>query len=130
MKRNDIRKEQIALLQFEKTLPQQAETLKDGGRVNRFSLAGGLASVVGLSFVAAYKLGSVEPIAHASNAVVAYAANITQSDKLLVSVAEAITSGHAAVEQMAVESGLRLLQAGGGTGKNASETVVRSILNL
>lgn len=131
MKRKDIRKEQIALLHFEKTLPLQAEALKEGGRVNRLSLAGGLASVMGVSMVAAYKLGSLEPIAHASNAVVAYAANITQSDKLLVGVAEAISSGHAAVEQMAVESGLRLFEVGGGTGgKAAANVVVKSILGL
>lgn len=132
MKRKDIRKEQIALLKFEKTLPQQAETLKAGDGVNRLSLAGGLAGVVGVSIVAAYKLGSVEPIAQASNAVVAYAANVTQGEQLLISVAEAISKGHAVIEEMAVESGLRLLEVGGGTGgkEAVSEVVMRSILGL
>lgn len=131
MQSKDIRKEQIALLQFERTLPEQAETLKAGGRVNRVAVAGGLVSVMGAAFGASYKLGSVEPIAQASNAVVAYAANIAEGDKLLVSVANAISDGHAVVEQLAVDGGLRLLQAGGGTHKDfTAAMVVKSILGL
>ncbi len=131
MKSKDIRKEQIALLKFERVLPEQAKKLANGGRVSRLSVAGGLASVVGASFVASYKLGSVEPIAHAANGVVAYAGNVMQGDKLLVSVANAISDGHAAVEQLAVGGGLRLLEAGGGTHKDVSAAmVVKSILGL
>ena len=128
MNSKDIRKEQIALLRFESILPEQAKKLVAGGKVNRLSIAGGLASVVGASFVASYKLGSVEPIAHAADAVVTYAANVAQGDKLLVSVANTISDGHAAIEQIAVEGGLRLLQAGGGTGKPDAAVVVKSIL--
>ena len=131
MQSKDIRKQQTALLQFERILPMQAETLKAGGRVNRLSVAGGLASVVGASLVASYKLGSLEPIAYASKGVVTYVANVAQDDKLLVSMAEAATKAHAAIEQMAVEGGLRLLQAGGGTHKEAPPSVVvKSILGL
>lgn len=130
MNSKDIRKEQIALLRFERVLPEQAKQLVAGGKVNRVSIACGLASVVGASFVASYKLGSVEPIAHAANAVVTYAANVAQGDKLLMSMANIISDGHAAVERVAVEGGLRLLEAGGGTGKPDAASVVKSILGV
>lgn len=100
----DIRKEQLALLRFEKQLA---------------ALAAVLATAGGAAKAADAKLGAAD----ASEAFVA-------AQNALMTLAEATGSAHAALNARAIEIGARVLQASGGIPKTEPTGRIASILGI
>ncbi len=100
----DIRKEQLALLRFEKRL---------------VALATSLAAVGGAAKAADAKLG-----------VTSGADAFVSLQNTLMTLAQATGEAHAAINAKAAEAGARMLTASGGIPKSEPETLVRSILGI
>ncbi len=98
----DIRKEQVALLRFEKKIA---------------GLAAALAAGAATAKAADGKL-------HASDATAAYA----EVEAALVRLAEVTSHAHDALAAKATESGVMMLQATGGVPKRSVSSAVASIL--
>ncbi|WDI30052.1 hypothetical protein PUV54_08780 [Hyphococcus flavus] len=102
---NDLRKEQLALLRFEKQIAGLAVTLAAGAAVAK----------------------GVDGKLHAASGSEAYA----QIQDALVNLAQATSQAHDALNVKALEIGANLFEAaGGGLPKPNPETAVRSILGL
>lgn len=101
---NDLRKEQLVLLRFEKQIAGLAATLAAAGALAK-TVDGKLAADAGSS-----ALSGVQ--------------------NALLGLAQATTDAHAALNVQAMEVGARILNASGGTGKNPPTEIVRSILGI
>ena len=100
----DLRKEQLVLLRFEKQLA---------------ALAGVVAAGSATAASAAAKLDADAP-----------AGAYDQIRQALIQLAEVTTEVHAAMNARAIDAGLRILEASGGTPKDPPAQVVRSILGI
>ena len=100
----DIRKEQLALLRVEKQI----------------------AGVAGALSVAAIAAKTADGKLHASDATQAYA----EMQNALVHLAEVTSRAHDALNAQALDAGLRVLEATGGTPKRSLSAVVESIIGL
>lgn len=100
----DVRKEQVALLRFEKQLAGLAATLAAGA---------------GVAKAADGKLNATE-------GVEAYA----EMQAALVHLAEVTGKAHDAMNAKAIEVGATILNAGGGTPKKPPAEVIASILGI
>ena len=132
MRTKDLRKEQIALLRFEKELTQKAKDLAAGRKITPAAFAAGLASLTWAGNAAAEKLGSDAPAQVAVDAKNILAQSGDISGEVLVSLAEVVSKGHAVVEKMAVDASFLILQASGGPKKDPPQVVelFKSILGL
>jgi hypothetical protein len=101
---NDLRKEQLVLLRFEKQIAGLAATLAAAGVVAK-AVDGKLSADLGTATFASVQ-------------------------SALLGLAEATGAAHAALNAQAIEAGARILNASGGTGKNPPTEVVRSILGI
>lgn len=100
----DLRKEQVILLRFEKQIAGLAATLAAAGVVAK-TVDGKLAGDAGSTA-------------------------LTSVQAALVGLAEVTSQAHAALNAQAIDAGVRILNASGGTGKNPPTEVVRSILGI
>ncbi len=102
---NDLRKEQVALLRFEKQIAGLAATLAAGAVVAK----------------------GVDGKLHASQGGEAYA----QIEAAVLHLAEVTSNVHETLNVKALEAGARVLEAaGGGLPKEKTSEVVQSILGL
>ena len=102
--KKDIRKEQLALLNVEKKI----------------------VGVAGALSVAAVAAKTADGKLHASEATQALA----DMQNALVHLAEVTSKAHEALNAQAVDAGLRVLEATGGTPKRSLSAVVESIIGL
>lgn len=100
----DLRKEQLALLRFEKQIAGLAVTLAAGAAAAK----------------------AVDGKLHATDATAAYA----DIQAALVNLAEVTADAHAAVSNKALEVGATLFQATGGIPKTEPSRAVASILGI
>lgn len=101
----DIRKEQLVLLRFEKQIAGLAATL----------------AAAGASAAQAADEKLAEPVASAA---------LLDLQTALMQLAQATADAHAVLNAKALEAGVVLLQASGGTPKKDPPSVVASILGL
>ena len=126
MKANDLRSEQIALLKFEYLIEKVCEEKVSGKRLNRSAIAAGLSAVGVASASAATKLGDNTPLVYLEDAKIAVASAVGD-EAWLTQLAEIVTKGHNAIEQIAERGAFILLQANG-TPKKPPAEVVQSLL--
>ena len=100
----DIRKEQLVLLRFEKQLA---------------ALAASCAAGAGAAQAADLKLASPEA-----------SAALGQVQNAILHLAEVTGAAHAALNSSALEAGVRILKATGGTPKESAAQVVTSIFGI
>lgn len=129
MSTQDLRKEQIALLRFEKELTEKAKDLAAGRKITPAAFAAGLASLTWAGNAAAEKLGSDAPaqVAVSAKNIINDCGNVTA--ETLVSLAEVVQKGHEVVEKMAVDASFNILQVGGGTGEGDKGKPVEMVLS-
>ena len=127
MSKKDLRREQIALLKFEKSLIAAAKEKSEGKALDKAPVLAGLAAVTAAAASVADKLGDATPLQYA-NAVERAALSANDGDVWLANLAEAVTTGHNVIETLAQKGAFIIFQAGGGTPKEPPAEVVASLL--
>lgn len=127
MKSKDLRKEQIALLRFEKSLADAARATAAGKALDKAPVLAGLAAVAATATTLADKLGVAAPLQFAAEAERA-AASEASAGTWLMNLAEVAGKAHNAIEALALQGSFIILQAGGGTPKPPPPEVVASLL--
>jgi hypothetical protein len=130
MMTKDLRREQILVLRFEKTLADQAKRKMAGKKISRSAIAVSLAGLFTAGTASAAKLGSDAPIQVYNAVQEALPKTGEISGEILVSLAEIIGKGHALVESLAIDASFKLLEVSGGTDKDPPVEMVKSILGL
>ena len=124
MARRDLRPEQLQLLRFEKLIEAACRETVGGKKLNKVPVLAGLPLVAAAGAAAAQKLGVEAPLQHAAD-VQAAAHSAATGSAWLVQLAEAVTTGHNAIEALAREGSWLLAH---GTPKKATAEVVQSLL--
>lgn len=127
MKNKDLRSEQIKLLRFEKMLIAAAKDKASGKPLNKAPVLAGVAAVTAAAASVADKMGDASLMQYASDVEnAAFASN--DGGAWLISLAEAVSKGHNAIEALAQKGAFVILQAGGGTPKEDPPSVIASLL--
>ncbi len=120
--------EQKRLLVAENTLKNQAKRIASGRGVSPAIVNGAVAAAIAAGTAAAIKLGDATPFAYAEK--LAEANRSLEGKELIVALADIMSAGHAAIEQLAVNGGFLIAEASGGTPKELVSEVVRLSLNI
>lgn len=128
MKSKDLRKEQIALLRFEKALANAAREKGAGKPLDKAPVLAGLAATLATVPALAEKLGSEVPLQVAEELRNA-AAMQASGETWLMNLAEVAGKAHNAIEALALKGAFVILQANG-TPKEEPPEVVASLLML
>ncbi len=127
MESKDLRREQLALLRFEKTLIGAAQEKAAGKLLNKAGVLASLTAVTAAAASVAEKLGDATPLQYAAEMErAAFAAN--DANAWLTDLAGIVSRGHSAIEALAQKGAFEILQAGGGTPKQPPSEVVASLL--
>jgi hypothetical protein len=127
MSKKDLRREQIALLKFEKSLIAAAKDKAEGKALDKAPVLAGLAAVTAAAASVADKLGDATPMQYA-NAVERAALSANDGNVWLANLAEAVSTGHNVIEMLAQKGAFIIFQASGGTPKEPPSEVVASLL--
>ncbi|MEZ5893827.1 MAG: hypothetical protein R3C58_11890 [Parvularculaceae bacterium] len=127
MKSKDLRKEQIALLRFEKALANAAQEKAAGKPLNKGPVLAGLAATLATATALAEKLGTDAPLRYAAELKSA-ATMQASAESWLMNLAEVAGKAHNAIETLALQGSFVILQATGGTPKEPPREVVASLL--
>ncbi len=127
MTNKDLRREQLALLRFEKSMKKAATDKAAGKPLDKAPLIAGVAAVTAAAASVADKMGDASLMQYADAVEsAAYAAN--DGNAWLMNLAEAVSKGHNAIEMLAQQGAFIILQAGGGTPKPPQAEVIASVL--
>jgi len=125
MARRDLRPEQVKLLRFERLITQACREKIGGKKLNKASVLAGLPLVAAAGAGAAAKLGTDAPLRFAAD-IEAAAQSAAPGEAWLTQLAEVVTAGHNAIQDLA-EKGSWLLIHGTPKDPPAAE-VVKSLL--
>lgn len=124
MAKRDLRPEQVKLLRFEKLIESACREVVAGKKLNKASVLAGLPLIAAASAAAAQKLGTDAPLQFAAD-VEAAAHSSVAGNAWFTQLAEAVTTGHNAIEALAQQGSWLLAH---GTPKKATAEVVQSLL--
>ncbi len=130
MKDKDLRREQLTLLKFEKTLIAAAREKAEGKPLNKAGVIAGLTAVTAAAASVAGKMGDETPLQFAAEMErAAFATN--DATLWLINLAEIVSKGHSVIEALAQKGAFVILQAGGGTpkGQPPAEVVASLLMN-
>ena len=120
--------EQKSLLVSENILKNQAKRLASGRGVNIAAVNMAVTGAVTAGVAAAAKLGSDAPIPYAERLSEANAT--LEGRELLTVLADTMSAGHAAIQQLAASGGFMFAEASGGVPKKVVAETVRAILAI
>ncbi len=123
----DLRAEQIKLLRFEKSLAAACRDVVAGKPLDKAPVLASLSVLAASAGAASAKLGTDAPLQFVA-AAKAVAAQPADGASWLVNLAEAASTSHALLENLAQEGAFCILQAGGGTPKRSSTETILSLL--
>lgn len=130
MAKKDLRKEQVGLLRFEKSLINQAKQKKMGRTIDKRAIAAAGAVALASGAAAAEKLGDPALTKHVDAIAQALAAPGATDQSWLVALAETVSVSHAAFQGAAEAGGFLLLTVGGGRPKIWPNGAVLSALGI
>ena len=127
MKKRDLRSEQAKLLRFEKLIEQTCREKVSGKPLNKAAILTGLPLVAAAAASASAKLGAEAPIQYLAQLQAAATASGLSDEAWLIQLAEVVSKGHNAIEQLADRGAFLLFQASG-TPKDPPQEIVKSLL--
>lgn len=130
MSNKDLRKEQLALLRFEKSLIAAAKDKASGKALDKAPVLAGLAAVSVAAASVADKLGDATPMQFAAEMERASLA-ASDANAWLTELAVIVSKGHSVIEALAQQGAFVIFQASGGTpkGEPPSEVVASLLMN-
>ena len=120
--------EQKRLLVSENILKNQAKRLAAGRGVNTAVVNMAVAGAVAAGAAAAAKLGSDAPLSYAER--LSEANQALEGRELLTALADIMSAGHVAIQQLAANGGFMIAEASGGVPKKLVSEAVRVVLSV
>ncbi len=120
--------EQKRLLVSENILKKQAKRLASGRRVNMAAVNMAVVGAVAAGLAAAAKIGSDAPLSYAER--LTEANGMLEGRELLTSLADIMSAGHVAIQQLAIDGGFLIAETSGGVPKKSVSEAVRVLLSV
>lgn len=128
MTKKSLIAEQKRLLVSENILKNQAKRLASGRGVNTAAVNMAVTGAVAAGVAAAAKLGNDTPLSYADS--LAQASTTLEGRELLTALADIMSAGHGAIQQLAANGGFTIAEASGGVPKKLVSEVVKAILTV